>query len=164
SRIESAAMPRFGQQEAYSFEHSLKSGPGGIYDTDFLVGTLTVLHGLQNSQGTRGNELRGNLKDRILTLEERGMLTASDGRELRRATEFLRALDHAIRLATGRKTLLASERVRQSTSELAGRFLNGGTDYPSAGGDIFSLLAETRRSLRERYSRLMAQLIADPPK
>ncbi|HVZ59231.1 MAG TPA: hypothetical protein VG892_00445, partial [Terriglobales bacterium] len=66
SRIESAAMPRFGQQEAYSFEHSLKSGPGGIYDTDFLVGTLTVLHGLQNSQGIRGNELRGNLKDRIL--------------------------------------------------------------------------------------------------
>ncbi|MGE0407618.1 MAG: hypothetical protein AB7O65_15095, partial [Candidatus Korobacteraceae bacterium] len=150
SRIEGASAPRFAQPEAHSYERSLKSGPGGIYDTDFLVATLLVLHGLHDAAG---RPIEGNLRDRLRVLEARGLIQPEDSSHLQYATEFLRAVDHAIRLATGRKSLLASDQIRRSTAELAARFLGG-----DVGPDIFQRLAEVRTSLRETYRRMMQGL------
>jgi [glutamine synthetase] adenylyltransferase / [glutamine synthetase]-adenylyl-L-tyrosine phosphorylase len=150
SRIESASAPKFAPPEAHSYDRSLKSGPGGIYDTDFLVGALLVKHGIVDAHG---RPIQGNLRDRLCNLERRGLVSPEDSRLLQHATGFLRSVDHAIRLATGRKSLLASEPVRRSTAELASRFLGG-----EVGPDLFQRLGEVRVALRATYERLMAGL------
>jgi glutamate-ammonia-ligase adenylyltransferase len=153
ARIESASAPKFALPEAHSYDRSLKSGPGGVYDTDFLVGTLLVKHGIPEAEGGRVPPIRGNLRDRLCALERRGLLSVEDSRLLQNATEFLRAVDHAIRLATGRKSLLASEAIHRSTAELASRFLGGQVDQ-----DVFQRLAEVRMGLRTAFERLMERL------
>ncbi len=159
ARIEGASAPKFAPPEAHSYDRSLKSGPGGIYDTDFLVGTLLVKHGILDVEAVKSGQaaelppVRGNLRDRLCSLERRGLLSAEDSGLLQHATEFLRAVDHAIRLATGRKSLLASEGVRKSTAELASRFLGG-----EVGPDLFQRLGEVRMGLRATYQRLMEGL------
>jgi glutamate-ammonia-ligase adenylyltransferase len=150
ARIESASVPKFAPPEAQSYDRSLKSGPGGIYDTDFLVGALLVKKGIPVVEARAG---QGNLRDRLYSLERRGLVSSDDSKLLQHATEFLRTVDHAIRLATGRKSLLASEPVRRSTAELASRFLGG-----EVSPDLFQRLGEVRVALRATYERLMQEL------
>ena len=119
---------------------NLKTAPGGIYDIDFLVGFLKVRHHLC---------LRGNLRDRVRELAARGLLPSHDAAELERATEFLRVVEHAIRLAVGRarKALPVGGQARQAVGVLVARAL---------GREVVleEELAATLAKVRRVYKRL----------
>jgi glutamate-ammonia-ligase adenylyltransferase len=93
------------------------TGPGGLFDIDFLVGGLQAQHGLSS---------RGNLRDRIKAVCGAGLLGPDIGQELTANAEFLRSLEHYIRLVTGRpqKWLPAGEHARSALEELMTRHDN----------------------------------------
>jgi glutamate-ammonia-ligase adenylyltransferase len=72
---------------------NLKTGIGGAYDIDYLVGRLQVKHQVWN---------HGNLSERVRLVAGRGLLGEDDARELAQNGEFLRAIEHYVRLVTGR--------------------------------------------------------------
>jgi len=104
---------------------NLKTGAGGMYDIDFITGQLAVLHRVR---------LRRNMRQRLRTLQESGHLSENDFTVLDQAAEFYRALEHAVRIDTGRarKTLPVGERAHSAVEELASRMLGrnfeGGVD------------------------------------
>ena len=97
---------------------NLKTGPGGLYDIDFLVGSKLVRYGI--------GETRGSLWRRLGSLRDRGLLDPEDTRKLQRHAELLRAVEHAIRLVTGRarKTLPSAGPAQAACEQLCARMLN----------------------------------------
>jgi glutamine synthetase adenylyltransferase len=71
---------------------------------------------------------------------------------LNEAAEFYRALEHAVRLATGRarKTLPVGEHVRGAVEELASRMLDR-----SFEGGVEAELRRTMPAVRNLYEHLM---------
>ncbi len=124
---------------------NLKTGAGAMYDIDFIAGTLAVRSGLR---------LRGNMRQRLRALFDTGLLREDEFTQLDQAAEFYRALEHAVRIATGRarKTLPVGEHAHSAVEELTTRILGRGF----AEG----VEAELRRTLgatRALYERLMAE-------
>jgi glutamate-ammonia-ligase adenylyltransferase len=72
---------------------NLKTGIGGAYDIDYLAGRLQVKHHVWS---------HGNLSERVRLVASRGLLVEDEARELAENAEFLRALEHYVRLVTGR--------------------------------------------------------------
>ena len=79
--------------EASDADPNFKTGLGGTYDIDFLVGCLQARHALW---------CNGNLAARINLLRQNSLLDANDARELSANAAFLRRLEHHVRLVTGR--------------------------------------------------------------
>jgi glutamate-ammonia-ligase adenylyltransferase len=125
---------------------NLKNGPGGLYDIDFLVTMRLVRHGIDAAPGT--------LRQRLSQLMERGLLGAEDGSRLQLHTDFLRTVEHAIRLVTGRarKTLPVSGPALAACEQLCGKMLQ--RDFP---GGLESELQLTMIGVREIYERLSRQ-------
>ena len=73
---------------------NVKTGPGGLYDIDYLIGALL-------SQGGSCN-LQGNLRQRLHALRDCGLLSEADCRRLDRHAELLRSAEHVVRLVSGR--------------------------------------------------------------
>lgn len=73
---------------------SFKTGPGGLYDLDFLLGLLEA----RTSLPAAGKQMR----ERIGALVEGQHLSAVQGRALLQAAELFRRTDHAIRIVEGR--------------------------------------------------------------
>jgi glutamate-ammonia-ligase adenylyltransferase len=124
---------------------NLKTGPGGLYDLDFLVGSQLVRHGI--------GQTRGNLRQRLASLRDRGLLDPEDTRKLQCHAELLRAAEHAIRLVTGRarKTLPAAGPAQAACEQLCARMLN--REFPE-GLEItlrFALVG-----VREIFERVLA--------
>lgn len=121
---------------------SWKTSAGGIYDVDFLVNRLLVQHGLA--------ERRGNLRDRLWRLAESGALSKSDAAALDHAAEFLRTLEHVVRLITGRarKWLPAAEHALAMTEQVTGKILR--RDFPQG---IEAELRASMQRVREVYQR-----------
>ena len=69
-----------------------KAWPGGEYDIDFLAGRLQAKHRIWS---------QGNLSERVRLLRENGLLGEQECRELDASAEFLRTLEHFVRLVTG---------------------------------------------------------------
>jgi glutamate-ammonia-ligase adenylyltransferase len=121
----------------------LKTGPGGLYDIDFLVNMRLVRHGLGN--------VRGSLRQRLSHLQSHGLLAEDDCRKLQYYTDVLRTVEHAIRLVTGRtrKTLPISGSARAACEQVCAKMLR--RDFPEG-------LAITLRfalvGVREIYNRL----------
>jgi len=122
---------------------NLKTGPGGIFDIDFLACYLAV---------RSGSPLRANIRQRLNALREQGALGAAECGLLEDAAEFLRSLEHVIRLVTGRarKTLPVGEHARRATEELAARVLR--REFP---GGLEAELARTLEATRDLYSRIL---------
>ena len=122
---------------------NLKTGPGGIFDIDFLACYLAV---------RRGSPLRANIRQRLNALRDQGALGAAECGLLDDAAEFLRSLEHVIRLVTGRarKTLPVGEHARRATEELAARVLR--REFP---GGLEAELARTLEATRELYNRVL---------
>jgi glutamate-ammonia-ligase adenylyltransferase len=121
----------------------VKTGPGGIYDIDFIVAMLLVRHGLPGT---------GNLRQRLCALHDRGLLSDDDWKRLDRHAQLLRTVEHVIRLVVGksRKTLPAAGPMRTACDVLCGRILK--RNFPE-GLDItvrFALVG-----VREIYRRLL---------
>ncbi len=143
ARLENADRTAGARLEA-SERENFKSGPGGIYDVDFLVATLLVRYGVERASG--------NLRERLCDLQRRNLLSAADANQMLEAAQFLRALEHAVRLVTGRtrKSLPAAEGARQAVAELTARFLNREQRL-----DLPAELAGVQSSLRALYDRIL---------
>jgi [glutamine synthetase] adenylyltransferase / [glutamine synthetase]-adenylyl-L-tyrosine phosphorylase len=72
-----------------------KSAPGGYYDVDFAVSYLRLRYGVLLRPGA-------NMAQQIKALETAGALSQDDARALGDGAAFLRSVDHAIRLVTGK--------------------------------------------------------------
>ena len=125
-------------------EHSetgsnFKIGPGGIYDLDYLTGSLQARHQLW---------LAGNLRDRLQLLAEHGLLTTGEFERLLDSAVFVRTLEHLVRLATGRarKWLPVAEHPRRAVQKLLWRVLRAEDSF-----DPEMRLAEVLRQTREIY-------------
>jgi glutamate-ammonia-ligase adenylyltransferase len=118
---------------------NLKTGPGGVYDLDYLVGAMQARHQLW---------LAGNLGERLQLLQERGLLKGDELERLQEGALFLRTLEHLVRLVTGRarKWLPVAEHPHRSVQKLLWRVL-GAED----GFDPEMRLTEIVRRIREIY-------------
>jgi glutamine synthetase adenylyltransferase len=95
--------------------HSFKTGRGGIYDIDFLLGYLMIRHGVTGKNG--------GFRDRMWRLVSAGVLEKSVAATLDHSAELLRTVDHLTRLVTGRvlKALPASEHALKVVESLTAK-------------------------------------------
>jgi len=93
---------------------SFKTGPGGLYDLDFLVGLLEARAALPAA----GKQLAMRLE----AIGARELLSMAQGRELLHAADLVRRVDHAIRVVEGRsrKWLPESDVLRASVERVVG--------------------------------------------
>jgi glutamate-ammonia-ligase adenylyltransferase len=91
---------------------SFKTGPGGVYDLDFLVGLLEARAALP----VAGKQLW----QRIEALRERELVTPAQGRDLLHAAGMFRGVEHGVRVVEGRtrKWLPESDLLRTSVEHL----------------------------------------------
>lgn len=91
---------------------SLKTGPGGLYDLDFLVGMLETKAALT----VAGKQLH----ERLEVLLGKGLLQADQGSALLHAAGLFRRVDHAIRVVEGRsrKWLPESDLLRAGVEQM----------------------------------------------
>jgi glutamate-ammonia-ligase adenylyltransferase len=94
---------------------SFKTGAGGLYDLDFILGMLESRAGLSAS-GVQ-------MPERIAALCGRELLTAERAAILLHAAELYRQVEHAIRVVEGRarKWVPESDELRAVVERLVGR-------------------------------------------
>ena len=95
---------------------NFKTGPGGIYDLDYLAGVLQARHQVW---------LTGNLRERLQLLHDSGLLKTDEFERLAESALFLRTLEHLVRLVIGRarKWLPVADHPRRSVQKLLWRVL-----------------------------------------
>jgi [glutamine synthetase] adenylyltransferase / [glutamine synthetase]-adenylyl-L-tyrosine phosphorylase len=126
----------------------LKAGLGGYYDADFILMYLRL-----KGAGMFFKSL--NTPERIDILEKMGHLDANDAEFLLRATTFFRALDHALRVVTGRaeERLPASASEREMIAELMHRWTS---ERPTAA-TLESELQSLQTRMRAVFDRIFTQ-------
>jgi [glutamine synthetase] adenylyltransferase / [glutamine synthetase]-adenylyl-L-tyrosine phosphorylase len=125
----------------------LKAGYGGYYDADFILMYLRL-----KGAGMFFKKL--NTPERIDVVEKMGHLEREDAEFMLQATTFFRALDHAVRVVTGRaeEKLPESAAEREMIAELMHRWTN---ERPSAATLEAGLhLLQTR--MRALFDRIFA--------
>ncbi|HEV2178273.1 MAG TPA: hypothetical protein VGW33_13900 [Terriglobia bacterium] len=122
-----------------------KTAPGGYYDVDFAVSYLRLRHCLLLPSGL-------NLPQQIEALRSAGHLADGDAGTLTAGAEFLRSLDHAIRLVTGRPARGLPEHVghAEAVAALARRW-----GLVEEGATLAARLREVQQQVREVYRRLL---------
>src|SRR5207237_253416 len=125
-------------------ELNFKTTAGGFYDIDFIVAYLFVKHGLWLPAG--------NIRERLRHLATHNLLDDADCATLDYAAELLRAVDHSVRLVSGRSRsiLPAAEHLRRGVEQLAGRIMD--TEFE---GSLDAELERTLGSVRALYQKLM---------
>jgi [glutamine synthetase] adenylyltransferase / [glutamine synthetase]-adenylyl-L-tyrosine phosphorylase len=125
---------------------NLKTGSGGLYDLDYIIGYLFVRDGIA--------ERRGDMRGSIQLLHNLGLLSAADAAIMDQSAELLRTVEHSIRLVLGkaRKTLPASGPSRRAVEELVA------ASVPQESGhrDLEAVMQRTFLSVREVYCRILA--------
>jgi glutamate-ammonia-ligase adenylyltransferase len=118
---------------------SFKTGAGGIYDLDYLAGSLQSRHQLW---------LAGNLRERLNLLHEHGLLDAAEYDRLTQSALFLRTLEHLVRIVTGRarKWLPVAEHPHRALQKLLWRVLRADDSF-----DLEMRLSEVLRQTRAIY-------------
>ncbi len=122
---------------------NLKTAAGAMYDVDFTASALMVRNGLV---------LRGNMRQRLRTLRQARLLEDAEFGLLDGAAEFYRALDHAVRVVTGRarKTLPVGEHARGAVEELTAHILGR-----SLADGVEAELRRLLKATRTVYERLV---------
>jgi glutamine synthetase adenylyltransferase len=94
---------------------SFKTGAGGLYDLDFILGMLEVRAGLP-AAGLQ-------MPERLAALQARELLTEAQAASLLHAAGLFRRVEHAIRVVEGRprKWMPESDALRQAVERLVGR-------------------------------------------
>ena len=128
-----------GRLERSETAQNFKLGPGGIYDVDYVAGSLQAHHQLW---------VEGNLRDRLQALGNREFIGQEECRKLSEATQFLRTLEHAVRLVSGRasKWLPVAEHPRRALQKLLWRMLGDDDSF-----DPEMRLTEVMIGIRENY-------------
>jgi len=123
----------------------LKAGPGGYYDIDFALMYLRL-----RGAGIFYPSL--NTPERIEVIERMGLLSRENADFLHHAAVFYRALDHGLRVATGRSlgTLPKARSQYEILTELVRRW----TPASFEARPLEEQLAEMRRRTRELFTQL----------
>jgi [glutamine synthetase] adenylyltransferase / [glutamine synthetase]-adenylyl-L-tyrosine phosphorylase len=118
----------------------LKAAAGGYYDADFILMYLRL-----RGAGMFFKSL--NTPERIDVVEKMGHLDRSDAEFLLLATTYFRALDHAIRLVTGRaeEKVPAAPLQRAMIAELLHRWTSHTTSAARLDTDLSALQSKMRR-------------------
>jgi glutamate-ammonia-ligase adenylyltransferase len=122
-----------------------KTAAGGYYDIDFVVSLLRLRAHIAAHPGA-------NMAEQIAALRSAGLMNNEDGTVLLGGANFLRSVDHAIRLVTGKAAEGLPDRAGHAevVENLARRWgLIAGSET------LVSSLLETRRRVREVYRRLV---------
>ncbi len=124
-----------------------KAGPGGYYDIDF-----TLLYLRLKSAGLFFEFL--STPKRIQTVRELGGLSEKQAQFLQDAAVFFRALDHAIRVATGRSSggLPAATGLQGSIAELVKRW----SPIMPAAQPLPAVVEHVMRSTRAVYREVLS--------
>ncbi|MBV9612146.1 MAG: hypothetical protein JO091_06720 [Acidobacteriaceae bacterium] len=118
----------------------LKAGEGGYYDADFILMYLRL-----KGAGMFFKSL--NTPERIDIVEKMGHLERADAEFMMQATTFFRAVDHALRILSGRaeEKLPASHTEREMLRELVQRWTHEIPSDSSLDDELFSLQHKMRR-------------------
>ena len=122
-----------------------KTAPGGYYDIDFAVSCLRLRNRMQLPPGT-------NMPGQIAALNSAGLVSGEDANVLAEGAAFLRSVDHAVRLVTGKSAEGLPEHVghAEAIESLAQRW---GLIGP--GETLAQRLRETQQQVRYVYRRLV---------
>ena len=123
---------------------NFKTGPGGVYDLDFLLSAAALLAGGHSQAGLP-------LTAQVSQFGAEAGLGEDERERLHLAARWLRLVDHAVRLATGQGTARLPRGPRaEAVAELASRW-SGET---LTARDLLERTAETRKQLRGDFVRL----------
>jgi glutamate-ammonia-ligase adenylyltransferase len=122
-----------------------KTAAGGYYDIDFAVSLLRLRGHIAAHPGA-------NMAEQIATLRSAGLMNSEDSKILSGGANFLRSVDHAIRLVTGKAADGLPDRAGHAelVENLARRW-----GLIEGSGTLASSLHETRQRVREVYSKLV---------
>ncbi|HEY6293530.1 MAG TPA: hypothetical protein VI455_18405 [Terriglobia bacterium] len=123
-----------------------KTAPGGYYDVDFAVSYLRLRHHLGVPAGS-------NMRQQIAALASAGILSDRDAETLESGGTFMRAVDHAARLVTGKSARKLFERPGQAEGA---EYLLRLWGYISRDDGPLSRLHEVQQEVREVYCRVVA--------
>ncbi len=123
--------------EASDSAPNFKTGPGGTYDIDYLAGKLQARHQIWS---------QGSLTERVELLRQYGLLGEQECRELAANAEFLRALEHFVRLVTGRpgKWLPSGDHAQLCVAKLMAR-MRGNEEARLLEDNLAAVLRRTRQ-------------------
>jgi [glutamine synthetase] adenylyltransferase / [glutamine synthetase]-adenylyl-L-tyrosine phosphorylase len=126
----------------------LKAGYGGYYDADFILMYLRL-----RGAGMFFKKL--NTPERIDVVEKMGHLERDDAEFLLQATTFFRALDHAVRLVTGR----AEEKLPESAAEreMIAELMHRWTSERPTAATLEAGLHMLQSKMRAVFDRIFAQ-------
>jgi glutamate-ammonia-ligase adenylyltransferase len=118
----------------------LKAAEGGYYDADFILMYLRL-----KGAGMFYKSL--NTPERIDVVEKMGHLDCSEAEFLLEATTYFRALDHALRVVTGRteERIPAAPEQREMIAELMQRWTGKRIAAASLDSDLLTLQTRMRR-------------------
>lgn len=122
-----------------------KTAPGGYYDVDFAVSYTRLQRRVTVSPGA-------NMAEQIEALRAAGAVTSEDASNLTEGADFLRSVDHIIRLVTGRPPLGLPENpaYAETVEAIARRW-----GLISPAQTLSARLHETQQQLRYTYRRLV---------
>ncbi|TAM81533.1 MAG: hypothetical protein EPN47_12325 [Acidobacteria bacterium] len=138
-------MRRRLEKEKHVPPDNTKTAPGGYYDVDFAVSCLRMRHRVLVPHGA-------NMATQIEALRSAGALSNADAMSLRRGAAFLRSVDHAVRLVTGKAAegLPAHVGHREAVENLARHW-----GLVSHFGTLAEKLKEAQQEVRYAYRRMI---------
>jgi glutamate-ammonia-ligase adenylyltransferase len=138
-------MRRRLEKEVTATGNNTKTAPGGYYDVDFALSSVRLLRGVTTPPGA-------NTAEQIAALRAAGALSAGYAAELTQGAEFLRAVDHIVRLVTGKAHAALPENTAHAeiAESVAQRW---GLIDPSE--TLPAKLRDTQQRLRYLYRRLV---------
>jgi len=144
-------MRRRLEKDSRSRPSPTKSALGGYYDVDFAVSYLRIRHRLGLGLGAGANMPR-----QVAAVAAAGAVSADDAHTLTAGAACLRAIDHAVRLATGRPARGLPERSGHAESVEHLLRLWSFVKINEPGDSVRAQLARTQQELRSVYERVLA--------
>ncbi|MGH9356916.1 MAG: hypothetical protein ACRD10_12365, partial [Terriglobia bacterium] len=141
-------MRRRLEREVAASAADLKTAPGGYYDVDYALAYLRLRHHIDSPLGD-------NTPSLIAGACAAGALTDADASSLDAGAKFLRSVDHAVRLVTGKAVEGIPEHVGHAAQveELARHW--GLLGHNEDGKALSQRLREVQQEVRYVYRRLV---------
>jgi glutamate-ammonia-ligase adenylyltransferase len=127
-----------------------KKSRGGYYDLEYVVGYLSLVHGVAPAAKDWALRGRGNVLDQIRALRDANAVDPERFGILRRAAVLFRSVDHATRLITGRAIGQAPE---PALAERIARLLRQWEI--EVEGELRATIEQTRLAMRLLYEEVI---------